>query len=152
MGLSRLACVALCLSVFLPPLLARAADPVGVPPEQATFAAGKEVRIIDPKTGGLGWYCVYVPKDYTPDREWPTLFCYHGKNGNPTSWPFKELTDGQGYVIVGMEYINREGTNDPKEDIENLNRIRTYVSSKLRIRPGSAAVGADFDANDASPA
>jgi outer membrane protein assembly factor BamD (BamD/ComL family)/dienelactone hydrolase len=113
----------------------RAADPAagGVPPDQATFTPGKEVKILDPKTGGLGWYVVYVPKDYTPDRDWPTIFCYHGKNNDPKTWPFKEATDGQGYVIVGMDYINREGTNDAKEDIENLNRIRAFVSSKVRV-------------------
>src|SRR5258706_8723394 len=32
-----------------------------------------------------------------------------------------------------MEYLNREGTNDAKEDIENLTRIRTFVASKLRV-------------------
>src|SRR2546423_2293635 len=101
-----------------------AAPPVdGVAPEQATFAPGRETKILDPKTGGLGWYVVYVPKDYTPDREWPTIFCYHGKNGNPTAWPFKEVMDGQAYIVVGMEYLNRESPEaTPK--VENLQRIR----------------------------
>ena len=57
----------------------RAAD-IGVAPEQATFFPGKETKILDPKTGGLGWYVVYVPKDYSPEREWPTIFCYHVPN------------------------------------------------------------------------
>jgi predicted esterase/ribosomal protein L15E len=107
----------------------------GIPPDQATFAAGQEVKILDPKTGGLGWYTVYLPTDYTPDREWPTIFCYHGRNGDPTTWPFKPLTDGRNFVIVGMEYIDREGKNDPAEDIENLTRIRTFLASKVRINP-----------------
>jgi pimeloyl-ACP methyl ester carboxylesterase len=126
-------CLAL-LCAAVSALSARAADPAaGTPPDQAAFAPGKETKILDPKTGGLGWYVVYVPKDYNPEREWPTLFCYHGKNGDPTTWPIKQATDGAGYIIVGMEYINREGTNDAKEDIENLTRIRTYVASKLRV-------------------
>src|SRR5216117_3439605 len=33
--------------------LGRAAD-TGVVPEQATFSPGKETKILDPKTGGLG--------------------------------------------------------------------------------------------------
>ena len=49
---------------------ARAAD--GVAPDQATFSPGKETKIIDAQTGGVGWYVVYVPKDYTPEQEWPT--------------------------------------------------------------------------------
>jgi predicted esterase len=111
----------------------RAADAPGVPPEQAAFEPGKEAKILDPKTGGLGWYLVYTPADYNPEREWPILFCYHGHNGNPTTWPFRQATDGKGYVIVGMEYLDRETANDPKQDIENLNRIRAFVGSKLRI-------------------
>src|SRR3954464_4901958 len=109
-----------------------AADP-GVLPETAVLSPGKEVKILDPKTGGLGWYLVYTPKDYTPDREWPTLFCYHGKGGDPHTLPSKQAVDGNGYIIVGMEYIDRETKNDAKEDIENLNRIRAFVGSKLRI-------------------
>src|SRR4051812_28934108 len=109
---------------------ARGAD--GVAPEQATFAPGKETKILDPKTGGVGWYVVYVPKDYTADREWPTIFCYHGKNNDPKSWPFKELTDGQGYIVVGMEYLNHE-TPEATSDVENLRRIRKYIESKLRV-------------------
>jgi predicted esterase len=127
----RLLIAALLLLLFTT-LAARAAD-TGVVPEQAVFAPGKEVKILDPKTGGLGWYLVYTPKDYTPDREWPTLFCYHGHNGDPTTWPIKQAVDGNGYIIVGMEYLDRETKNDAKEDIENLNRIRTFVGSKLRI-------------------
>src|SRR5258708_3322747 len=41
---------------------ARGAD--GVAPEQATFAPGKETKILDPKAGGVGGEVVYVPEDY----------------------------------------------------------------------------------------
>ncbi len=110
-----------------------AADkPEGVSPEDAKFTAGKEVKILDPETGGVGWYCVYTPKDYKPDRESPLIFCYHGKNNDPKSWPFKELTDGSGYIVVGMEYKDHENPN-PQNDIENLKRIRKYVESKLKV-------------------
>ena len=56
----------------------------------------------------------------------------------------RTLLEAEGYVIVGMEYINREGTNDAKEDIENLNRIRAFVSSKYapampRSKPRAAS-------------
>ena len=129
------------LSLILFTHAVHAADNPGVPPEQATFTPGKETRIIDPRTGGLGWYVVYLPKNYSPDREWPTIFCYHGKNGDPTVWPFKPLTDGQHYVIVGMEYINRDGGNDANEDVENLKRIRAFVASKVRINPKLVFMG-----------
>ncbi len=118
--------------LLLGALSVRAADP-GVAPEAAVFAPGKEVKILDPKTGGLGWYLVYLPKDYSPDREWPTIFCYHGHNGDPTTWPFRQVMDGNHFIIVGMEYLDRETANDPKQDIDNLNRIRAFVASKARI-------------------
>ena len=133
MSIRQLASFLTTLVLVLAAPAVRAADNPGVPPEEAQFAPGKEVKILDPKTGGLGWYLVYTPKDYTPDREWPTLFCYHGHNGDPTTWPIKQATDGNGYIIVGMEYLDRETANDPKQDIENLNRIRAFVGSKLRI-------------------
>ena len=76
---------------------------------------------------------VYVPKDYTPDRDWPTLFNYHGKNNDPKSWPFKELTDGQGYIVVGMEYLNRDDTSDVAANVKNLRRIRAFIGSKLHL-------------------
>jgi len=133
MSIRQLASFLTTLVLVLAAPAVRAADNPGVPPEEAQFAPGKEVKILDPKTGGLGWYLVYTPKDYTPDREWPTLFCYHGHNGDPTTWPIKQATDGNGYIIVGMEYLDRETANDPRQDIENLNRIRAFVGSKLRI-------------------
>jgi predicted esterase len=136
------AIIASFIALMLATAPCRAADAKdGVPPEQATFAAGKEVKILDTKTGGLGWYTVYLPTDYTPDREWPTIFCYHGKNGDPTTWPFKPLTDGRNFIVVGMEYIDREGKNNPTEDIENLTRIRTFLESKVRINPKLVFMG-----------
>jgi predicted esterase len=105
-----------------------------VPPDQATFSPGKETKILDPATGGLGYYVIYVPKDYAPEREWPTIFCYHGSGGNPTAWPFKELTDGQGYIVVGMEYLKRgNGEQVAEDEVENLKRIAKYVKSKLHV-------------------
>ena len=122
----------ICTALLLATLQVPAAAPAdGVKPEQATFTPGKETKIADPLTGGVGWYVVYIPKDYTPDREWPTMFCYHGKNNDPKSWPFKELTDGQGYIVIGMEYLNHE-TPEAEKDVENLQRIRKFVGSKVR--------------------
>ena len=111
-----------------------AGDKDGVKAELATFSPGKETKINDPDTGGLGYYCVWVPTGYTPEREWPLIICYHGKNGNPTIWPFKDLTDGQNYIILGMEYLDRESPNAEK-DVANLKRIHKFVSGKLRINP-----------------
>lgn len=109
-----------------------AGAPDGVAPEKATFKPGQETKILDPKTGGLGCYVVYVPKDYTPDRDWPTMICYHGHNNDPKTWPFKELSEGQGWIIVGMEYLDRENP-DPVKDLENWRRIHAFLAPKLRM-------------------
>jgi predicted esterase len=137
----RLREIALCAALGCVSLSARAAAPAdGVSPDQATFSAGKETKILDPETGGVGWYVVYVPKDYKDDHPSPTIFCYHGKNNEPKSWPFKDLTDGKGYIVVGMEYKDHE-TPNAAVDVENLKRIRTYVESKLKVDPKLVFMG-----------
>src|SRR5437773_2527375 len=54
---SRLASIAFA-ALLLTATAARAAD--GVAPNLATFEPGKEIKIADPQTGGLGWYVVYT--------------------------------------------------------------------------------------------
>jgi dienelactone hydrolase len=65
---------------------------------------GKETRLDDPKIG-CGHFIVYVPSDYSPARRWPLIACYHGQAGQPTTWPFKDLTAGKGFIILGMGYL-----------------------------------------------
>jgi predicted peptidase len=50
-------------------------------------------------------FVVYVPADYTPDRAWPVIFCYHGAGGSATICPFWHITQGKGFIIVGMNYM-----------------------------------------------
>jgi len=66
---------------------------------------GVETRIEAPRSGGH--FIVYLPTDYTPKRRWPVIFCYHGQKGQPTTMPFKQVLQGKGFVIVGMEYLVR---------------------------------------------
>ena len=70
--------------------------------EIPTVSPGKEVRITAPKTGKT--FLLYVPIDYTHQRSFPVIFCYHGYRGSATTWPFKQVTKGQGFIIVGMNY------------------------------------------------
>ena len=67
-----------------------------------TVSPGKEVRITAPKTGKT--FLLYVPIDYTDKRSFPVIFCYHGYRGAATTWPFKQVTKGQGFIVVGMNY------------------------------------------------
>ena len=49
-------------------------------------------------------FLLYVPVDYTDKRPFPVIFCYHGYRGTATTWPFKQVTAGQGFIVVGMNY------------------------------------------------
>src|SRR3982751_1254399 len=88
-----------------------AAGDDGVAPEDAKFTPGKEVKVLDPESGAAGYYVVYTPKDYKPENPMPLILCYHGKTGSPTSWPFKDLTDGHGYIIIGFDYQEKDQPN-----------------------------------------
>ena len=61
---------------------------------------GREVRITAPKVGKT--FLVYVPVDYTDKRPFPVIYCYHGRRGTATTWPFKQVTKGHGFIVVGM--------------------------------------------------
>lgn len=79
-------------------LLLHGAFAAGTPP----VSPGEEVRITAPKTEKT--FLLYVPVDYTDERPFPVIFCYHGYRGKATTWPFKQVTKGQGFIVVGMDY------------------------------------------------
>jgi len=114
---------------------ARAAKPPdkGVRLDDAAFRPGEEVRIDDDAIGGLGYYLIYVPTDYTPQKQWPIALCYHGVDGNPTTWPFKQATGGKGLVIVGMEYAKRglEGYDSIGKDVATVKRLLPILVKRL---------------------
>jgi len=120
------------------------ASGAGVTLEQAKFEPGKEVRIDDPSLGGQGYYLVYLPKEYTPDRTWPAVFCYHGVNGGPTAWPFKDVVGGKGFVVIGMCYAGgpgREAYGQVSKDIENLRRLVPALVKQLKLDPRQLFIG-----------
>ena len=110
--------------------------------DQATLEPGKIEKIDDPKTGGWEYWTLYVPKDYTPDRAWPIIYCYHGMDQEAKVWPFRELTDGVGFIVVGMEYLNR-AVGGPKADRElaNLKRIHGLLAKRLKLNDKLQFIG-----------
>jgi tetratricopeptide (TPR) repeat protein len=111
------------------------AEPAGAS-DLPKFTPGQETRVDDPSVGALGHYVVYVPKDYTPDRSWPAIFFYHGVNMKPTSWPFKDVVGGQGFVVVGMPLFGgntvRAYDTIPK-DITTVNRLVPVLVKQLNL-------------------
>ncbi|KPK80387.1 MAG: hypothetical protein AMJ81_12155 [Phycisphaerae bacterium SM23_33] len=69
------------------------------------FVPGQSTRVDSDKLGSH--FIVYVPPNYTPDRTWPIIFCYHGQGGHPTVSPFHRLTDGKNFILVGMPYVQQ---------------------------------------------
>lgn len=105
---------------------------------------GAEVRLETPKTGS--YILVYVPEDYTPDRAWPIIFCYHGYNGKATTWPFTEATHGRGFIIAGMEYATKEyalhlGMNRVGPEITQFDEALAMASSFLKVNPNVIFIG-----------
>ena len=86
-----------CFSIFVMLLLCGtlAAD-------MPEMSSGTEVRITAPQAEKT--FLVYVPVDYTDKRPFPVLFYYHGMGGTATTWMFKRITKGRGFIVVGMNY------------------------------------------------
>ena len=59
------------------------------------------------------FFLVYVPQDYTPDRAWPVIFCYHGAGGSAGTFPFQQVTRGKGFIIIGMNYATKQYRDEP---------------------------------------
>lgn len=102
---------------------------------------GKSAKVIDPLTGGNGYWLVYLPQDYTPSRLWPIIYCYHGSNQEPTVWPFKDLTDGKGFIVIGMEYIDRERGATGDKDLPNLRRIHDLLARHVALHEQVQFIG-----------
>jgi predicted esterase len=102
---------------------------------------GTETRIETPDTGGF--FLLYLPDDYSPDRLWPVIFGYHGLGGSATTWPFRQATHGEGFLIAGMTYASEEYhrhllRNDPKL----LDGEKAHFEEALRILSRLARVDA----------
>ncbi len=97
---------------------------------------GAEVGVTAPKAGKT--FRLYVPVDYTDKRPFPVIFCYHGYRGTATTWPFKQVTKGEGFIVVGMNYatdVYYKGLNptETAPDKAFFNEVVKLVSARLNI-------------------
>jgi poly(3-hydroxybutyrate) depolymerase len=106
------------------------------------FAPGREARIdVNSKLVGIDHFMVYVPSDYNDKQDWPVIFFYHGMGGQPTTWPFKQITGGKGFIVIGMGYV--PGSENPMTEGQYVNyikrqrksvlEVKRYISERLRI-------------------
>ena len=69
---------------------------------QEKISAGSEGKLLIP---GCSFPCVlYVPSDHAPGTRMPLILFMHGSGGSPTTWPFKDATEGKGYLVAGLSY------------------------------------------------
>jgi len=107
------------------------------------FAPGSETPITIP--GYTYPALVYVPTDYTADREWPLVLFFHGSGGRPTTGLPRTFTGGTGFVIVGMDFTVDARTLMTREvyaqEVQALNHVKAQVAAKLKVNPKRVYVG-----------
>ncbi len=102
-------------------------------PNDPNFAPGQEISVnVDQKIVGIDSFLVYVPSDYNDNQDWPVIFFYHGQGGKPTTWPFKDITGGKGFIIIGMAYV--PGHDKPMTEGQYINYIKQLRKSALEVR------------------
>lgn len=132
--------VTLVVSLFF--LGGTAQEPTQPPPDAAH--PGTEFRIEAPKSASFA--LVYVPTDYAPERTWPVILSYHGAGGRPSTWPFRQVTDGSGFVVIGMNYVNDDyyQTLPPektKPEKAYVNEVLDAASQRLNLDRGIIIMG-----------
>jgi predicted esterase len=97
------------------------------------FTPGEEASVnVDSKLVGIDNFVVYVPADYNDNQDWPVIFFYHGMGGKPLTWPFKQITGGKGFIVIGMAYV--PGSQSPMTEGQYINYIKSLRKSALEVR------------------
>jgi len=65
---------------------------------------GNIFDIQDKEVGEDGYYRVYLPAEYDPDKAWPVIFNYHALGGAAETHTIRRITEGKRYIVVGMSY------------------------------------------------
>ena len=126
-----------CFSILLLFLLCNGVLAADMPTSAAELLPGAEVGLTAPKAGKT--FRLYVPADYTDKRPFPIIFCYHGYRGRATTWPFKQVTKGNGFIVVGMNYATDDyykGHLPPTKTAPEkayFNEVMILVSARLNI-------------------
>ncbi|GAF81369.1 unnamed protein product, partial [marine sediment metagenome] len=78
-------------------------------------------------------FVVYVPADYTDVRRWPVIFSFAGLGGSAEIEPIKSITQGKGFIVVGVAYYMRgkEGYKHYTRDIQNIKKAVRYLGQYL---------------------
>ncbi len=109
------------------------------------FEPGREYHIItDNKAIGTQSFNVYVPRDYTDNRDWPIIFRYKGRGDkyNPIICRGgRSATCDRGAIVIGMGYIKSGRTymspieyrQSIQDELKSISEAKRLVSKHLRI-------------------
>lgn len=102
-------------------------------PKSELITESGEYTLTAPKSNTT--FILYVPTDYTPTKPFPIIFCYHGAGVQATTWPFYQITNGNGFIVVGMNYV---APNSPSLELMRYERayfleVLDIVSARLNI-------------------
>ena len=108
-------------------------------PKPPQFVPGQITKVRVPRTQIVDKtdkeFVVYVPTDYTDARKWPVIFSFAGLGGSAQIEPIKSITQGKGFIVVGVAYYMRgkEGYKHYGRDIQNLQKVVRYLGRYLEI-------------------
>ncbi|MFH1707504.1 MAG: hypothetical protein ABIF71_06265 [Planctomycetota bacterium] len=85
--------------------------------------------------------CVmYIPSDYAAGAQMPLIMHMHGAGGQPTTIPFRQATDGKGYIVVGLSYgplgLAKEGITATPEMRTQMIAYFAKVREKVKATYG----------------
>jgi phospholipase/carboxylesterase len=81
-------------------------------------------------------YAMYVPEDYTDEREWPLVLCLHGGYGREDEyiWTWLRAAKSTGHIVLSAKSIGVTWSIlDPRTDAESILRMLEEVCAEYII-------------------
>ncbi|MEO2006206.1 MAG: hypothetical protein ABGY41_19155 [Candidatus Poribacteria bacterium] len=112
--------------------------------QAARTTPGAEAPMDTPSNGS--YMTVYVPSDYDAGATWPLILCYHGARGRPTTWPFRQATGGEGFIVAGLEYgtpgyASGLGADRLAPEIAHVEAVLEQLQTAFSIDPDHIFMG-----------
>jgi len=93
---------------------------------------------IENEPGSRGGFSLYVPEDYSEDRDWPLVVALHGGSGNGRAflWTWLGAARAQGAILISPTARGDTwALAGPDVDTPNLNSMVGHVSARWRLDP-----------------
>jgi poly(3-hydroxybutyrate) depolymerase len=123
----------------------------GCPVFQSTDTPVSETHVVEPTTGEKYW--LYVPSNYSGDRDWPLVITLHGTNPWDTSIAqikeWKALAEDKGFIVAAPNLESSQGIlpianrQSWYQDLEKDERVILAVLDDVR---GKYRIDADPNA------